>query len=77
MSSDDIQVIFEHFDTKFDGFIEAIEVMSGTMGTLARDSDLQEVKADVKTIKITVKATSHNWHKPEERVDKVQKTVYS
>jgi hypothetical protein len=64
-----IGVIVEHFDNKFDSLIEAFQVITATMSTMARDVDLQEVKQDVKTIKIAVRATNDDVKKLEERFD--------
>lgn len=69
MSSDEIGFILEHFDDKFDSLIEAFQVMSSLM---ARDSDLQEVKTEVKTIKQVVRATNKDVHRLEKRVDRIE-----
>lgn len=62
-------VFVEHMNDKFDSLAEALQVMSGTMSTLARDSDLQEVKQDVRTIRHTVRATNDDLHRLEYRFE--------
>jgi hypothetical protein len=57
----------EHIDDKFNGLAEAIQVMNGTIQTLARSSELDEVKQDVKTIKVAVRATNQDLHRLEQR----------
>lgn len=59
----------EHVDDKFDALAEALQVMSGTISTLARDSDLREVRQDVKTIRAAVRDTNHDLHRLESRFD--------
>ncbi|MEK7059684.1 MAG: hypothetical protein AAB971_02930 [Patescibacteria group bacterium] len=72
MSSDDVQLVLEHFDNKFDSLAEALQVMGYTMQTLAKDSDLQEVKLDVEVIKLAVTDTNKDLRKLERRVTKLE-----
>lgn len=76
MSNDQVQLVLEHFDHKFDSLIEAFHVMSSQMGLMARDSDVQEIKADVKTIKIAVADTNRDLSRLSKRVARLEKAVY-
>ncbi len=53
----------EHMDNKLDSLAEAVSTINTTMHSLARQSDLEEVKADVKTIKLAVRATNDDLHR--------------
>lgn len=62
----------EHMDDKFDSLAEAISLMGTNMKALARKSDLDEVKSDIKTIKIAVKETNKDIHRLEDRFDRFE-----
>ena len=53
----------EHLDDKFDSLAEAISLMNTTMGTLAKQSDLEDVKDDVRTIKFALTETNRDLRK--------------
>ncbi len=63
----------EHVDDKFDSLAEVISLMNTTMGSLARQSDLSEVKEDVKTIKLAVADTNKDLHHLEDRFDRFER----
>jgi len=58
----------EHIGDKFDSLAEAVSLMSSNMKTLARQSDLDEVKNDVKTIKLAVRETNRDLRHLEDNI---------
>jgi len=75
MSSNDVQVLIEHFDHKFDSLAEALLLVNSGIGSLAKDSDLQEVKQDVQTIKAAVTATNRDVRRLEVRVTRLETKI--
>lgn len=59
----------EHLDDKFDSLAEAVSLMNTTMMGLARQSDLEDVKQDVRTIKLAVTDTNREFRDWERRFD--------
>ncbi len=55
-----IGVFVEHIDDKFDGLAEAVSLMNSTMRILAKASDLQIVRQDIRTIKFAVAETNRD-----------------
>lgn len=57
----------EHLDDKFDSLTEAVSLMNTNMQGLARQSDLDQVKEDVRTIKLAVRDTNQDLRTLESR----------
>lgn len=51
-------VLSEHFDDKFDSLAEAIQVVNSAVSSATKQSDLREIRYDIKTIKVAVRATN-------------------
>ncbi|HTB48531.1 MAG TPA: hypothetical protein VK712_00425 [Verrucomicrobiae bacterium] len=75
MSSNDVQVLIEHFDHKFDSLAEALSLTNSGVGSLAKDSDLQKVKQDVQAIKAAVTATNRDVRRLEVRVTRLETKI--
>lgn len=63
----------EHVDDKFDSLAEAFSVVNDNMRGLAKQSDLNDVKQDTKTIKRAVKETNHDLTRLENRFDSFER----
>lgn len=57
----------KHLDDKFNSLAETVSLMNTTMGTLARRTDLDEVRRDMKTIKLAATDTNKDLHRLERR----------
>jgi hypothetical protein len=68
MKNDGMGVILEDIDGKMDAVLEAVGQMRDEMKTLAKQKDLDEVKADIKTIKTVVTGHSHQLDDHEKRI---------
>ncbi|MES2971257.1 MAG: hypothetical protein V4702_02980 [Patescibacteria group bacterium] len=68
MSDDHTDLVLEDMNSKFDAVIELVTQMRDDMKQLAKQSDLQEVKADIKTIKAAVTDLSQQVEKHEQQL---------
>jgi hypothetical protein len=75
MSNEDIQVVLEHFDTRIDGIAEVLILMNDTLTGFAKDSDMQEVKEDIKTIKHTITETNLDVRQLTSRVSRLETAI--
>lgn len=69
---DKLGAFMEHTDGKFDGLAEALQVMNQTMGTLAKDNDLQVVKRDIGTIQFAVRATNDDLRRLNKKIEHLE-----
>ena len=65
-------VLLEEMNSKFDILIEVVGGMKDEMKTLAKQSDLDEVKADVKVIKAAVTDVSDQVARHEVRISDLE-----
>lgn len=72
MSDDQVQVVLEYFDNKFDALVEVIQIMNPTMSRIATHEDMEEVKLDIKIIKKVLTGTNQDLRKLEKRVTKLE-----
>lgn len=68
MNDNQFGVILEDIDHKMDGVVEAVGQMRDEMKTLAKQEDLEEVKADIKIIKAVVTDQSKQLDSHEKRI---------
>lgn len=59
MSNNSTDILLEDMNGKFDVVLELVGQMRDEMKTLAKQEDLEEVKADVKVVKAAVTDLSH------------------
>lgn len=72
MSNDDTKVILEHFDDKFAILLENIEQSIEKKVRPIVQEELVEIKEDIKTVKVAVKATNQDLQLLEQRVAKLE-----
>jgi hypothetical protein len=65
----DTDILLEDINCKFDAVLEAVGGIRQEMKDLAKLSDLDELKADVKTIKTVVTSQSHQLDNHENRIN--------
>jgi hypothetical protein len=64
-----MQIMMEYFDSKFNSLIEAFQVLTTIC---AKQSDMDEVKQDIKVIKTAVTATNHDVQDHEKRITRLE-----
>ena len=70
--SDNIGILIEYLNSKFDAVIELVGQMRQDMKTLAKQEDLEEVKRDIKVIKAAVTDLSHQVDKHEKQLAQLE-----
>lgn len=68
-------VLLEGINGKFDYLVDAMKGMREEMKDFAKQSDLEEVKQDVKTIKAVVTQTNKDLHSLDRRVTTLEKII--
>ncbi len=65
-------LLLEDVNSKFDTLLEAFGQLRGEVSNMARQTDLDEVKADIKVIKAAVTDTNHQVQDHESRITKFE-----
>ncbi len=73
-SSNHTDIVLEDMNSKFDAVIELVTQMREDMKQLAKQEDLEEVKADVKIIKAAITDLSHQVEKHEQQLTSLRTT---
>jgi hypothetical protein len=72
MSNDHTNIILEEMNSKFDAVVEAVGQMQDDIKTLAKQADLDEIKADIKIVKAAVVDHSNHINDHEKRVTRLE-----
>lgn len=70
-----VGVLLENIQDQNKAVLEAVGAMRQEIKTLARQEDLQEVKQDVKTIRLAVKQTNEQVHDNDQRITRLEATA--
>lgn len=68
MSNDDVAILLEEIVSQNKAVLEIVGDMQKSMGVLAKQSDLEEVKSDVKIVKAAITDTNKDMQHIDRRV---------
>jgi len=69
------EIMLEEMNGKFDFVIEMIHLMNENMKSLAKQEDLEDVKREVQTIKLSLRMTDETVFDHERRLKKLEEAT--